>query len=168
MKSGEEFEAVDLPWFLTMPWGWLLAAEIVGQSLRAYFQWTSWPYLNIYFLWSLLQAGWLSRVDQRSTTVYWYLGDLVLGYAATSGTVQDKFPALAIMLPLAIAVVTILGLFHFRRDMTRYFKSTDDLDLNLSGWMVYFFNSLYFQYKFGEVASFRRYNSLEITPAVKE
>ena len=117
-------------------------------------------------MWSFLQAGWLSRVDQRSTAIYWYVADLALGYTATSETVQHKFPTLAALLLASIWVITLAGLFHLRRDMERYFKSTDDLDLHLSGWNIYLFSTLYFQSKFREVAAYRRDNPLRTTPAI--
>jgi hypothetical protein len=166
VKGGEEFEAAELPWFLTLHWAWLLVAEGVALALRIRFEWTRWPSVDVLLMWSFLQAGWLSRVDQRSTTLYWYVADLVLGYAAASETVRDKFPALVLMLPIAIAVITVVGLFHFRRDMERYFKCTDDLDLHLSPWMIFSFNTLYFQYKFGEVSRLRLANPLRITPTI--
>jgi hypothetical protein len=167
VRGGEEFEAAELPWFLTLHWGWLLAAEAAEKILRVHFHWTSWASLNVYILWSFLQAGWLSRVDQRSTAIYWYVVDLVLGYAATSGVIRGRFPAVPDVLALAVAVTTITGLFHLRRDMTRYFKDTDDVDLHLGGWMTYFFNTLYFQYQFCEVARLRNSDSLQITPIAR-
>jgi hypothetical protein len=164
VRGGEEFEAAELPWFLTLHWAWLPILEGVAVFVRLHFNWTRWPSLDVLVLWSFLQAGWLSRVDQRSTTIYWYAADLALSYAVTSRTFHDRFPTLALFLPLAVAVVTIVGLFHLRRDMQRYFKDTDGIDLHLSGWMIYLYNTLYFQYKFREVSEYRRATPLRITP----
>ena len=165
MKDGDGFEAAELPWFLTPHWGWLLVAELAGAAIRIHFNWHQFPSLDVLLVWSFLQAGWLSRVDQRSTTVYWYLADLVLWYLRRSVAAQEQFPAVGVVLALAIAVIAIVSLFHFRRDMERYFKDTDDFDLNLSGGMIWFFNTLYFQDQFRRVADLRRSGSLEITPA---
>lgn len=143
--------------------GWLLAAETALSTLRGHFGGASWVSLDVYLLWSFLQAGWLSRVDQRSTTIYWYLADLLLGYVAASKMLEEKSPAMVVVLGLAVAAVAITGLFYLSRDMRRYFKSTDDLDLYMSGWMIWFFNTLYFQYKFGEVSRLRRAENWSIS-----
>jgi hypothetical protein len=164
VRSGDEFEAADLPWFLSLHWAWLVAAEVAEGFLRLHFQWTHWPTLDVVFLWSFLQAGWLSRVDQRSNAIYWYVGDLALGYVSRFGVVENRFPALDGILTLAVAVIAFVSLFHLRRDMERYFKDTDDIDLKLSPGMIFFFNTLYFQSQFGEVARIRRVNTLNIVP----
>jgi hypothetical protein len=145
VKSGEGFEAVDLPWFLTLHWAWLPIAEVVVFALRIQFRWMLWPSLDILLLWSFLQAGWLSRVDQRSIAIYWYVGDLALYYASTSGFIQDNLPYLGVVLELTIAVIGIVSLFHFRQDMERYFKDTDDIDLNMSPWTIFFFTPYIFR-----------------------
>jgi hypothetical protein len=155
VRSGEGFEAAELPWFLTLHWGWLLVAEGAAAMLRQHFNWNRWASVDILLLWSFLQVGWLSRVDQRSNAIYWYVTDLLLGYGATSGVVRERFPTLAIVFSVAAAVITIASLFHFRREMQRYFKDTDDIDLYISPGMTFFFNTLYFQSRFCEVARVR-------------
>jgi hypothetical protein len=164
VRSGQEFEAAELPWFLTLHWGWLVLAEGAAAALRIRYEWTRRASLDILLLWSFLQVGWLSRVDQRSNAVYWYVGDLILGYAAASAAIQERFPALAAVLPLAVAVITIASLFHFRREMQRYFKDTDDIDLHIGAGMTFYFNTLYLQSRFCEVARLRRAEALRITP----
>lgn len=167
MKSGEGFEATDLPWFLTLHWAWLPIAETVVFALRIHFHWTRWPSLDILLLWSFLQAGWLSHVDQRSAAIYWYVGDLALYYAYTSWFIQHDLPNVGVVLALTVAVIGFVSLFHFRRDMERYFKDTDDIDLNLSSGMIFFFNTLYFQAQFRRVSKLRCADTLHITPAAK-
>lgn len=164
MRGGEDFEAAELPWILTVHWAWFLVAEGAEAVVRAHFHWDRWPLLNVLLLLSLAQAGWLTHVDQRSTALYWYVGDLVLLYACHSQTFQDRFPALTVLVTLAVAVIAFVSLFHFRRDMERYFKDTDDLDLNLSPGMIFFFNTLYFQSQFRWVSRFRSSDSLRIAP----
>jgi hypothetical protein len=164
MRSGEEFEATELPWYLTLHWIWLAIAEFVEFAIRTRYGWTRWPFLDVILLWSILQAGWLSRVDQRSTTIYWYAGDMVLLVASTSGIIQNKLPALAGLLGSAVAVLAIIGIFHFRRDMKRYFSDTDNIDWDLNPWMIFLFNTLYFQCLFGEISKLRISDSLRITP----
>lgn len=157
MKSGEEFEAADLPWFLTLHWGWLLVGSMVLSVLGTRFHWTYAFWVDAGLVWSFLQAGWLMRMDQRSTAFYWYVGDYLLVCVGKSGVVHDRFPEFTeVALPVIATVIAIASLFHFRRDMMRYFKDTDDIDLKLSGWMTYFFSTPYFQYKFREVAQLQR------------
>jgi hypothetical protein len=156
VKSGEDFEAAEPPWFLTLHWAWLLVAEAVAYALRARYSWERLPSLDVLLFWSFLQAGWLSRVDQRSNTIYWYLGDFILGCATASRVVERGIPTVAVLLRLTVAVIAIVSLFHFRREMKRYFEDTDDIDLDLSPWMTFQFSTLYFQYKFRKISKLRK------------
>jgi hypothetical protein len=105
-------------------------------------------------IWSLLQAGWLRRVDPRSTAIYWY--------SALSGGwfLLELLAHLSVSVnglwSIAFVVIWVAGIFIFRFDMQRYFNTTDNVGLGLSWWMSLFFNTFYFQDHFRNIAEFKR------------
>jgi hypothetical protein len=113
----------------------------------------------VYFFgaWSLLQAGWLRKADARSTAICWYAGSILLsGGLFLPGLVVHLPEAVNNLWSIAFVVVWVAGIFMFRRDMQRYFNTTDNVGLGLSRWMTLFFNVVYFQYHLHDIAEFRR------------
>jgi hypothetical protein len=163
----------DLPAFLSMHWGWLLAASIVEEFVRTYFHWQRFSFLNIVVIWSFLQAGWLLQVDRTSKALYWYAADLM--FNVVDVFVPDHFwplhfightasIILGVIWMVAEASIGIAGIFVFRHEMQRYFNDKDNVGLSLSGWMTFFFSTLYFQYHFHDISEFKRRQAENITP----
>jgi multisubunit Na+/H+ antiporter MnhE subunit len=59
--------------------------------------------------------------------------------------------------------VSIGGVFVFRYEMERLFRERDNPGMRLSLWMTLFFNILYFQYYFHDIAKAQEQGSLAPT-----
>jgi hypothetical protein len=140
-----------IPQILTIHRAWLLLAEMAASLVFHHGDDSSVYVLGI---WSLFQAGWLRRVDARSTAIYWY--------SALSGGwfLLELLAHLSVgmngLWSVAFVAIWVAGIFIFRRDMQRYFNTADNVGLGLSPWMTLFFNTFYFQYHFHDIAEFKR------------
>jgi hypothetical protein len=151
------FRPRELPVALRVDWFWLIVADIVEEILRSKFHLDRWSSLaNFLLVWSFVQAFLLLRLDRRSTALYWYLGSYILGVVEMF---TEPHLHVSSLLPIAFGVISIGvgfgGIFVFRRDMERYFNEVDGAGLTLSPWMTLFFNTIYFQYHFHEIAKFK-------------
>jgi len=149
---------------LGLDWWWLLAASIVEDSVRAKLHWLDPIPLSVVGLWFFVQAGWLKRADQSSTALYWYTGAFLAQLFLYPVHWFGVYPRVGDFLEAGAAVLWVVGVFVFRRDMVRHFNGKDDVGLGLTAPMTLFFSILYFQYHFHEIAAFKRRNAETITP----
>jgi hypothetical protein len=163
VKSGERFEATDLPWFFTLSWGWLIVASVIDQVLHKLIHWQPLLCVSIPEIWSFVQAGWLIKVDRRSQAIYWFAAEFILGLLYTFVPLLHRAHVGLIIFVILGASVLIAGRFVFRRDMLRYFNEVDETGLTLSPWMTLFFGMIYFQYHFNEIAEFKIKQSLNLS-----
>jgi hypothetical protein len=146
-----------IPKILMIHWSWLLLAEIVGSLALDRLHRGDDSQMWVLGIWSLLQAGWLRRVDARSTAIYWYAIPIVLTVVLFLLGLVAHLPTVVNDVWSTVFVASwVAGIFIFRRDMQRYFNTTDNVGLGLSPWMTLFFNILYFQYHFHDIAEFKR------------
>jgi hypothetical protein len=151
--------AVKLPWFLTMSWGWLFAAAIVLSIFAHSVVRLRFPYLDLIFFWPLVQAGWLRSIDRRSYAAYIYSLSLVLGIAFSFA---QAYPRTEKILGDMWLASWVLANFVFRYDMLRYFGGRESIMGLLE---TFAWNTFYFQYQFNKVAKLQRYDSQDIMPA---
>ena len=154
--------------FLTLHWGWLLAATVVIHLLQVSFHWRQDTAVDVFVvvLWSLVQAGWLKSADMRSKAIYWYVAIVVLNLVSLALNNAVRMPnGVDVVLAITTAAVSIASSFVFRSEMQRYFNDTDDVGLKLSPWMTLFFSTLYFQYHFHKIAKLKKQHSTTSEPA---
>jgi hypothetical protein len=70
--SEESGQAAPIPQILTIHWAWLLLAEMAISFILSRVHHGDDSPAYVLGGWSLLQAGWLRRMDARSTAIYWY------------------------------------------------------------------------------------------------
>jgi hypothetical protein len=167
---------LPLPWFLKLHWGWLLLAGFVQTLMGVGYPSVGSPYVDILFLWPLVQAGWLWKVDRRCTAIYWYGASLALLFAP-SGWIPEgghKFlpvsrfvniPTVAGAVVMAGLFVWIGSLFVLRRDMQRHFSRAYGIALQMGLLKTFAFNTYYFQYKFNEIDRLTTRPASAVTPA---
>jgi hypothetical protein len=56
---------------------------------------------------------------------------------------------------LAGAIVILVGHYSLKNSLEEYFNSEEPLNLALSGVMVFFFNTIYFQYHLGWIREYK-------------
>jgi hypothetical protein len=153
--SEESGQAAPIPQILTIHWAWLLLAEMAISFILSRVHHGDDSPAYVLGGWSLLQAGWLRRMDARSTAIYWYAIPIVLtGVLFLLGLMAHLPAVVNDVWSTALLVIWVAGIFIFRRDMQRYFNTTDNVGLGL--WMSLFFNAVYFQYHFHDIAAFKR------------
>ena len=50
----------------------------------------------------------------------------------------------------------LVGVFQMKSDLEDYYNSTEPINLQLSGVMVFFFNVYYFQHHFSRIAQWKK------------
>jgi len=128
------------------------------------------------FLWPLVQAGWLWKVDHRCTAVYWYSASVAI-ILAPRGVIpwgDHKFLPVSrfVNIPTVAGAVAMVGLFVWiwalfvlRREMQRHFKRADGIVLEMRLTSTLVFNTYYVQYKFNEIARITAHAQKAVTPA---
>jgi hypothetical protein len=81
---------------------------------------------------------------------------IVLGYIVQLGGGSDQsVRGLGSLIVLAAAVVLIIGHFSLRNSLEDYYNSVEPLNLQLSGVMTFFFNTIYFQYHLNWIRQYK-------------
>jgi hypothetical protein len=126
------------------------------------------------FVWNLVLAAWLKRVQPNSKAVFYYavatvlfLFQIVLGTHAQTHIVQQQpgitwiwtyYTAhpLRNMVTLATWIVRLIARFTMRSELEQHFNGPEPVGLSLSGVMTFFFGGLYFQYHLNRINELKR------------
>lgn len=146
-------ELVPLP--PNLNWVILLLIMIVGQFLGV---------LLVLFLWvwSLIMANWARRlVNNNSAMVLvamypagFIAGIFTIGFATASH--NEGLNVLGFVLIIAGIVAYIVGVFKIRAAMEDYYNSKENIALELSGAMTFFFSFIYLQYHVNRIARWKK------------
>jgi len=107
--------------------------------------------------WSLVLANWARRMvndNKAMVLVAMYPAGVLAGiYAFGFGSANNAPGALAIgsILFLAGLIAYIVGIFKIRDAMEEYYNSRENIGLNLSGVMTFFFRTVYLQYHINRI-----------------
>jgi len=137
-------------------WGLVLLLAILTCSL-------------FMFVWNLVVAAWLRRVQPNATSLYYYLGAGVLfvlqllfsGATGVAGTVHSGvhfFPGhpLPGLLALATWVVRLIARYSQRASLEEHFNGPEPVGLRLNPVMTFFFGGLYFQYHLNRINALKQ------------
>ena len=159
-----------IPPYLSFHWGWLLLLTAVEEALQTTFHWNWLGWIDAIAVWGFVQAYWLLMVDRRSRALFWYVAAALLGALTPLGGMRGSFPGGRASVTISVAFVlievgiSIAGTFVFRYEMQRFFRERGNPGIRLGPWMTLFFNVLYFQYYFHDIAEAQT-AGLNITPA---
>lgn len=117
-------------------------------------------------VWSFKQAFFVKRLDPSSKAVMLltvvtvgmvaqvalYIGALSSRSASTLATAG----MLVMVLNLVIIICGLMMVFGMRSSIVRYYNSTENIGLKLSGVMTFFFSILYFQYHFSRIVEWKK------------
>lgn len=116
------------------------------------------------FIWNVVVAAWLKRVQPNASSLFYYLGAGVLlvvqWIVSTNYSLHHVFtPGLhhysgspgGLLIGLTVWVVRLVARFSQKASLEDHFNGPEPVGLRLSGVMVFFFGGLYFQYHLNRI-----------------
>jgi hypothetical protein len=123
------------------------------------------------WVWNLVLASWMKRVQPNSKAVFYYATATVLVFlqiiigSHTRAVFQPGVHwwityytahPLRNILGLAVWIVRLIARFVMRADLEQHFNGPEPVGLALSGVMTFFFGGLYFQYHLNRINELKR------------
>jgi hypothetical protein len=108
-------------------------------------------------IWALVQGNWarkLSGDNKPLVLVAMYPAGMVAGILTI--TLYRGAAALGGLFIIAGAIVYLVGMFSIKAAMEEYYNSTENIGLQLSGVMVFFFSTAYIQYQINSIARWKK------------
>ena len=164
----------DIPGWIAISWWWLAALVSLrliffllpkqywlGHAICSFLLWS----------WTAVQQVWLKNEERESRAIYWYVASLILMLLSNLFTLlghatvgQLMFETVAV---LGSLVVWIVAIYKYADELERHFEVSHPYGLGFSGVMIFFFSTIYFQYKLREVyVQNDEPKGLSITPSV--
>ncbi len=121
------------------------------------------------FIWNLVVAAWLRRVQPNATSLFYYTGALVLALVQVMVSASVSMhhvmgPGLHMysdnpvgsLIGLAVWVVRLIARFSQRASLEEHFNGPEPVGLRLSGVMTFFFGGIYFQYHLNQINAMKQ------------
>jgi hypothetical protein len=108
-------------------------------------------------VWALLQGNWarkLSGDNKPLVLVAMYPAGMVAGFLTI--VLFRGAVALGGLFFIAGAIVYLVGVFSIKAAMEEYYNSTENIGLQLSGAMTFFFSTVYIQYHINSIARWKK------------
>lgn len=142
----EEARLVPLP--PNLHWAIVLILGIVTRQL-----------FNL--VWAMIQANWarkLSRDNKPMVLVAMYPAGIIAGILTDALYPREAW--LGGLLMLAGGIVYLFGVFSIKAAMEEYYNSVENIGLQLSGAMTFFFSTVYIQYHINSIARWKKTGAL--------
>jgi hypothetical protein len=113
-------------------------------------------------VWALLQGNWarkLSGDNKPLVLVAMYPAGMVAGFLTI--VLFRGAAALGGLFIIAGAIVYLVGVFSIKAAMEEYYNSTENIGLQLSGAMTFFFSTVYIQYHINNIARWKKTGALK-------
>jgi hypothetical protein len=107
-------------------------------------------------VWALLQGNWarkLSGDNKPLVLVAMYPAGMVAGLLTI---VLFHLAALGGLFIIAGAIIYLVGMFSIKAAMEEYYNSTENIALQMSGVMTFFFSTVYIQYRINAIARWKK------------
>jgi hypothetical protein len=107
-------------------------------------------------VWALLQGNWarkLSGDNKPLVLVAMYPAGMVAGLLTMT---LFHFAALGGLFIIAGAIIYIVGMFSIKAAMEEYYNSTENIGLQMSGAMTFFFSTAYIQNRINALARWKK------------
>ena len=108
-------------------------------------------------IWAMIQANWarkLSGDNKPMVLVAMYPAGIIAG-TLTNVLYRHAAP-LGGLLIIGGAIVYLFGMFSIKAAMEEYYNSTENIGLQLSGAMTFFFSTVYIQYHINSIARWKK------------
>jgi hypothetical protein len=107
-------------------------------------------------VWALLQGNWarkLSGDNKPLVLVAMYPAAMVAGSLTI---ILFQIRLLGSLLIIAGAIIYLVGVFSIKAAMEEYYNSTENIGLQMSGAMTFFFSTVYIQYQINSIARWKK------------
>jgi hypothetical protein len=107
-------------------------------------------------VWALLQGNWarkLSGDNKPLVLVAMYPAGMVAGLLTI---VLFRLSALGGLFIIAGAITYLVGVFSIKAAMEEYYNSTENIGLQMSSVITFFFSTVYIQYKINAIARWKK------------
>jgi hypothetical protein len=109
------------------------------------------------WIWMFVQATYVNKLRRNSATLLYAIGigGMILGQIMS--VVDDPgAKALGGLVVLGSVILIVVGHFSLRSALEDYYSSDEPLQLQLSGPMTFFFNTIYFQYHLSRIRTWKQ------------
>ena len=121
------------------------------------------------FIWNLVVAAWLRRVQPNATSLFYYAGAGVLAllqffvtfhvslhHALSPGLHMYTDHPLRSLLGLVVWIVRLVARFSQRASLEEHFNGPEPVGLRLNPVLTFFFGGLYFQYHLNRINTMKQ------------
>jgi hypothetical protein len=108
-------------------------------------------------VWAMIQANWarkLSGDNKPMVLVAMYPAGMIAGIM--TGILYPRSAPLGAVLIFGGAIVYLFGMFSIKAAMEEYYSSVENIGLQLSGVMTFFFSTVYIQYHINSIARWKK------------
>jgi hypothetical protein len=129
-------------------WHWAIVL-VLGLVTRQLFN----------LIWALIQANWarkLSGDNKAMVLVAMYPAGMIAGMVMLVVFRGQDLGGIGGLFILGGAIVYLFGIFSIRSAMEDYYNSTENIGLQLSGVMTFFFSTVYIQYHINKIAQWKK------------
>lgn len=112
-------------------------------------------------VWAMIQANWarkLSGDNKPMVLVAMYPAGIIAGILATA--MYPRSAWIGGLLIIAGSIVYLFGVFSIKAAMEEYYNSVENIGLQLSGVMTFFFSTIYLQYHVNRIARWKKTGTL--------
>ena len=156
-SSAAALAASPYPDAPNLHWGLVLLFAVLSCSL---FMW----------VWNLIVAAWLKRVQPNATSLFYYLGAVVLTVVQFSvsipatlhlgamgpGIHHSSWSPVGSGIGLITWIVRLIARFMQRASLEEHFNGPEPVGLQLNPVMTFFFGGLYFQYHLNRINAIKQ------------
>lgn len=120
------------------------------------------------YVWNLIVAAWLKRVQPNATSLFYYIGFAVLTviqiavsvpytlHQVMSPGVHMAYNPVGGLLGLIAWIVKLIARFSQRASLEEHFNTAEPVGLRLSPVMTFFFGGVYFQYHLNRINAMKQ------------
>lgn len=108
-------------------------------------------------IWALVQANWarkLSGDNKPMVLVAMYPAGMIAGLVTMA--MSRGLAPLGSLFIIGGAIIYLVGMFSIKAAMEEYYTSTENIGLQLSGVMTFFFSTVYLQYHINSIARWKK------------
>src|SRR5712692_9989564 len=109
------------------------------------------------WVWIFIQAAYVKRLRPNNNAIVLYavgLAALLFGNISTAGADESMKP-LGGLISLAGLITIVVGHYSVKGALEDYYNTEEPINLQLSGVMTFFFNTIYFQYHLNRIRKWK-------------